>query len=109
MQVAELLRSARLEAGLTQVQLAARLGTTQSAIARWESGQVSPRVSTLQRVLDGLGYELELSTRRSDDADLEQIRQRLRWTPRERLLYLVDMVEFEGRVRSARGRRTGNG
>lgn len=31
-----------------------------------------------------------------------QIRERLTWTPAERLAYLVDMVAFEHRVRSAR-------
>jgi transcriptional regulator with XRE-family HTH domain len=106
MEVQELLRTARLETGLTQAQLAERLGTTQSAIARWESGQVSPRVRTLERLLEGLGYELEIGSRRMDDADHEQIRERLRWAPIERLRYLVDMVDFEARVRSARARQT---
>lgn len=46
---AELIR-ARLRAGLSQAQLAARMGTSQSAIARLESGQTLPSTKTLLRL-----------------------------------------------------------
>ena len=39
-----------------------------------------------------------------DDADHGQIVERLRWTPRQRLAYLVDMVAFEERAHRARQR-----
>lgn len=42
------LRSARVSQGLTQRDVAQALGTTQSAVARLESGEISPRLSTLQ-------------------------------------------------------------
>ena len=45
---AELLR-ARLRAGLSQADLAAKMGTSQSAIARLESGQTIPSTKTLLR------------------------------------------------------------
>lgn len=45
---AELLR-ARLRAGLSQAELAERMGTSQSAIARLESGQTLPSTKTLLR------------------------------------------------------------
>ena len=45
---AELLR-ARLRAGLSQAELATRMGTSQSAIARLESGQTLPSTKTLLR------------------------------------------------------------
>jgi transcriptional regulator with XRE-family HTH domain len=53
---------ARLAAGLTQSEVAARCGTTQSAIARLESGarRHSPSIVTLQRYAKALGYSLEL-------------------------------------------------
>ena len=44
------LRQLRAEAGLSQEQLAARLGTTQSAVARWERGRGRPRLETLERL-----------------------------------------------------------
>lgn len=57
----EVLR-ARAEAGLTQAEVAARVGTTQSAIARLESAQArhSPSVATLQRYAEALGCRLEI-------------------------------------------------
>jgi transcriptional regulator with XRE-family HTH domain len=53
---------ARAEAGLTQAEVAARVGTTQSAIARLESGarKHSPSIATLQRYARALGYRLEI-------------------------------------------------
>ena len=53
---------ARAQAGLTQAEVAARVGTTQSAIARLESGagRHSPSISTLQRYARALGYRLEI-------------------------------------------------
>jgi transcriptional regulator with XRE-family HTH domain len=50
----------RRDARLTQAQLAAKVGTTQSAIARLEAGRVSPSVRTLKRVYEALGRELRL-------------------------------------------------
>ena len=38
----------------------------------------------------------------NDDSDREQIIERLTWTPKQRLRYLVDMVAFEERARRAR-------
>ena len=37
-----------------------------------------------------------------DESDRDQIVERLGWTPRQRLEYLVDMVAFEDRARRAR-------
>jgi len=51
---------ARASSGLTQAQLAERIGTTQSAIARLESGAGKPSVATLQRYADALGYSVEI-------------------------------------------------
>ncbi len=53
---------ARAAAGITQAELAERIGTTQSAIARLESGRGShsPSLSTLQKYARALGCRLEL-------------------------------------------------
>lgn len=49
-----LLRAARLEAGLTQAQLAARVGVQQSHVARWELGIVSPAPERIKSLLAAL-------------------------------------------------------
>jgi predicted transcriptional regulator len=55
----ELLR-ARLRAGLSQVELAERMGTSQSAIARLESGQTLPSTKTLLRFAEATKSKVEL-------------------------------------------------
>jgi len=53
---------ARAESGLTQAEVAQRVGTTQSAIARLESAtpKHSPSIATLQRYARALGYRVQL-------------------------------------------------
>jgi len=58
------LLKARKEAGLTQAQLAEKMGTKAPAVARMESalasGKHSPSISTLRRYLNACGKELRL-------------------------------------------------
>ncbi len=56
---AELLR-ARLRAGLSQAELAARMKTSQSAIARLESGQTLPSTKTLLRFAEATCSKIKL-------------------------------------------------
>lgn len=53
---------ARAAAGLTQADVAARIGTTQSAVARLESADAkhSPSIATLQRYASALGCKLQV-------------------------------------------------
>lgn len=57
----ELIREARLRAGLTQAEVARRLGTGQSVIARWESGRRSPTFETVVRAIGACGFDLGVS------------------------------------------------
>lgn len=58
--IGEEVRRLRMERGLSQHKLAARMGLTQSVIARLEAGAVEPRLSTLDRVAEALGVELDV-------------------------------------------------
>ncbi|OGE33911.1 transcriptional regulator [Candidatus Daviesbacteria bacterium RIFCSPLOWO2_02_FULL_41_8] len=51
----------RLEKGLTQKQLAEKIGTKQSAIARLEGGTTNPSVAFLEKVAKALGSKLQIS------------------------------------------------
>jgi ribosome-binding protein aMBF1 (putative translation factor) len=52
---------ARASAGLTQEQLAQRMDTTQSVIARLESGRTRPSTQTLERLATATGTRLKIS------------------------------------------------
>ena len=57
--LAEELVSRRVALGLSQTEVAARMGTSQSAVARFESGQADVRLSTLERYAAAVGHVLD--------------------------------------------------
>lgn len=59
--LADAIIGARVKAGLTQDELASRMDTTQSAIARLESGRALPSARTLKRLADATGTRLRIS------------------------------------------------
>ena len=59
--LASALIGARAQADLTQEELAQRMGTTQAAIARLESGRIRPTTRTLERVAAATGTRLRIS------------------------------------------------
>jgi predicted transcriptional regulator len=59
--IIEALVKARAQAKLSQTELAKRIGTTQSAIARLEGGGVSPSLSTLRRYAEATGTKLQVN------------------------------------------------
>jgi transcriptional regulator with XRE-family HTH domain len=61
MTTAGLIRGARRSAGITQLELAQRTGTAQSAVAAYESGARTPTFSTLQRLCDACEHDVKLS------------------------------------------------
>ena len=52
---------ARARAGLTQAELAERMGTSQSAVARLESGRGHPSVATLEKLAEATGSKLRIA------------------------------------------------
>lgn len=59
--LAEALIEARAQADLTQGQVAEKMGTTQAAIARLESGRGMPSTRTLKRFAEATGTRLTIS------------------------------------------------
>lgn len=53
------LRAARLAAGLTQTELAEKVGCTQKDISRWEAGQHEPGALTLKKLAQALGCSMD--------------------------------------------------
>lgn len=60
LQLAELVYAARTRAGLTQTELAGRMGTQQSVISAVENGGQVPSVSTLWRIARALDLRLTI-------------------------------------------------
>jgi transcriptional regulator with XRE-family HTH domain len=110
MEAATLIRRARTEAGLTQGQLARRLGVTQAALARLEKSGANPTIATLDRVLRATGRRLDLRLARPPrSVDPTLLREALAMTPAariaaaERLLADAESIAAAG----ARGRARG--
>ena len=59
--LAETLKEERLKAGLTQEQLAERIGTKKTYISRLEKGKSDIRLSTLFRIFEGLGRKISFT------------------------------------------------
>lgn len=60
--IGALLQEARLEKGLTQEELAKKVGTTKSYISKIENNVKEVRISTLQKIVEiGLGGQVQLS------------------------------------------------
>jgi transcriptional regulator with XRE-family HTH domain len=99
----DILREARLRAGLTQKELARRAGTSQSAIARWESGAVVPSFERLRELVRACGLELTFGLANYDDSYDYFIEQRLQLEPEQRLRQALAEEEVYEQIREAAG------
>jgi transcriptional regulator with XRE-family HTH domain len=102
-----LVRDARKRAGLTQSELAARAGVTQSVVARLERGGGNPTFLTLERVLHAAGHRLELSAVHQGLRTVDEtlIEQQLALSPAERVHELDSLAETAHMLRNARVHR----
>jgi DNA-binding XRE family transcriptional regulator len=64
----------RRSAGLSQTEVAARMGTSQSAVARLETGDADVRVSTLERYAAAIGSQLAWQARAQPSASADRAR-----------------------------------
>jgi transcriptional regulator with XRE-family HTH domain len=81
----DLVREARRRAGLSQRELAERAGTTQSAIARLETGRSTPSFDSVLRFVRLCGLDLDVMLVERDDSDWTQARELLALSPDERV------------------------
>ena len=109
----DLLREARLRAGLSQRELAARAGTTQSVVGRVEAGLADPNVTTVERLLEAAGFTLKvaLGPRTPDDPLIEAykrdidrslLRENLKKSPEQRVRGLQSLARLADEARRAR-------
>jgi transcriptional regulator with XRE-family HTH domain len=82
---ADLIREARLRAGITQAELGRRIGRSQSQVARWERGAVTPSFETLLELIRACGFDLWYRMLNRDDSYVPYIERSLEREPRERV------------------------
>lgn len=85
---ARIIRIARERSGLSKRELARRAGTSPAAIVKYESGQMSPTVDTLNRIVAVAGWRIEMELR-PEHPDLQ-----VRGEMMADLLSVVDAVEI---------------
>jgi hypothetical protein len=96
-----LVKEARKRAGLTQAELAARVGTTQSAVARIESGAVNPSLDHLTRLVRAAGFDIDVRLVPYDDHDLSMALRNRTLTPEQRLDNMLAVERFAAEMRRA--------
>ena len=93
MRAADLIREARLRAGLTQYQLAERSGRERSVIARWEQGAVSPSFDNVLEVIEACGFDLPLLLVRRESFEEKRLEKNRLLTPERRAQRLLARLE----------------
>jgi transcriptional regulator with XRE-family HTH domain len=81
----DLVREARRRAGLSQRELAERAGTTQSAIARLETGRSTPSFDNVLRLVRLCGLDLDVMLVERDASDWAQAQRVRSLTPDQRV------------------------
>jgi transcriptional regulator with XRE-family HTH domain len=81
----DIIRDARLRAGLSQTELGQRVGRDRTQIARWERHAVAPSLETLRELVQACGYDLSLRLEPLDRSDDATLRAALMLSPQERL------------------------
>lgn len=100
-----IIRDARRAAGMTQAELATRLGVSQSAVAKLERAGANPTIQTLDRVLRPTGHRLQLiAPAWSESIDESLLRQALQRTPAERIKSVERMRKDLRRLQVAAAR-----
>lgn len=94
----QVVREARLKAGLTQAEVAARLGRDRAQVARWEIGGQEPSFENVRAVVEACGFVLkvEIVERENDTALDAQLESSVLQAPQQRVQALLD--ELGGRA-----------
>src|ERR671922_1453823 len=101
-----LVKEARHGAGLTQAELARRLGTRQPVIARLESPRSNPRFETVRRALAATGHEVEMRLRPVRlSVDETMIASNLRLSAADRLKRFREAYDSVARLATKAERR----
>ncbi len=94
MTAAQIIREARLRAGLTQSELAKRLGRERAQVARWEIGGQEPSFENMQSAVEACGFSLRVEiAEREETPELDaELEASLPQAPQQRVQALLDRL-----------------
>ena len=95
MRAAQIIREARLKAGLTQSELAARLGRERAQVARWETGGQEPSFANLVSAVEACGFTLEVAiAERASTPELDaELQTSVPQAPQQRVQALLEKLD----------------
>lgn len=95
MTAAQIIREARLKAGLTQSQLAERLGRERAQVARWETGGQEPSFENVVALVEACGFALTTEiAERDDDPVLDaELTESVVQAPQQRVQALLERLQ----------------
>jgi transcriptional regulator with XRE-family HTH domain len=102
MDAKDLIGIARKRAGISQRELAERLGRPQATIARWEAGAREPSYAAVQQALQACGLQQLIGLATYDESDVPLAHRQLALTPLQRLASVarVDHAALERALRA---------
>ena len=95
MRSGDIIREARLKAGLSQTDLGERIGRDRAQIARWERHGVAPSLETLLELVRACGFDLSLDLRPFDTTDDPALEASLLLSPQDRLQRMLRRLKKE--------------
>lgn len=97
-----LIKVARHDSGLSQRELSRRAGTSQAAIAAYESGKRSPTLDTLTRIVRAAGRDLRIQVVAYDDHDDLMAAYEASLSPETRVALERERARLRSQARSER-------
>ena len=89
----DIIREARLRAGLSQGDLGSRVGRDRAQIARWERHGVSPSFDTLIALIRACGFDLSFELKTLDTSNDAALEATLLLSPQERFQRMLSQLE----------------
>lgn len=87
----DIIRGARLHAGLSLRELARRAKTSHATLSRYEDGTIQPSLAVVERIVEACGLQLRVHLAEPDPEDRDLAASFLRLTPKERLESLANV------------------
>ncbi len=93
----QIIREARLKAGLTQTELAERLGRDRAQVARWETRGQEPSFENLRAAVEACGFvlKIEIADRDEDPVLDAELATSVQQAPQQRVQALLERLAGE--------------